>query len=85
MLGLSGIVLLLKTGLILRVKEDCLEFLKAYSVVSRNVVFLNHLAQLFHRMFLAQLLKCDSDVISGDLISFVGVKLVENCPQPLVR
>jgi hypothetical protein len=36
-------------------------------------------------MFLAQLLKRDSDVVGGDLISFVGVKLVENCPQPLVR
>ncbi len=36
-------------------------------------------------MFLAQLLKRNSDVIGGDLISFVGVKLVENCPQPLVR
>ena len=35
-------------------------------------------------MLLTQLLKRNSDVIGGDFISFVGVKLVENCPQPLV-
>ena len=48
-------------------------------------MFFNHLAQLFHRVLLAQLLKRNSDVIGGNLFSFVGVKLVENSPQPLVR
>ena len=48
-------------------------------------MFFNHFAQLFHRVLLAQLLKRNSDVIGGDFISFVGVKLVENCPQPLFR